>query len=305
MNSETTTLDTDMVPLGTRALRSILDHVQALGNAAETGYLEVKSTLDFKDKRSIAKSAKFLLGVANRSPNQAQKYLQGYAVMVIGADKDHSPGVSRGVGPHEIEGSLRVYLGSEFPTFDIELLPIDEDRDVMFIIASPRKDGQPMFQCHRDFNGDGRKDNLTNGAIYVRNLTETRPAKTSHIHSLIERTRGAGKKPINLEIEFFGGISRVQNTDKLIEQMFTYKHGKFMKVIAEKRPPRIKNLKTPQARHWQSSSSCCRTCRSASLLRNAIPSHQVASTKKEVPTARNKLLSWRCSSRDSFTCHNP
>lgn len=41
--SKHSALDTDAVPLGERAQRSILDHVIAVGDQAETTYLEVRA----------------------------------------------------------------------------------------------------------------------------------------------------------------------------------------------------------------------------------------------------------------------
>lgn len=66
-----TAMDTDAVPLGDRAQRKILQHVIAVGDEAETTYLEVKSDLDPASKSGVAKIAKFLLGVANRRPTTA------------------------------------------------------------------------------------------------------------------------------------------------------------------------------------------------------------------------------------------
>lgn len=47
-------LDTSVIPLGERALRGILGHVVAVGDEAETTYLEVKSSLDMNSKATAA-----------------------------------------------------------------------------------------------------------------------------------------------------------------------------------------------------------------------------------------------------------
>lgn len=86
-STEPPLFDTDIVPLGERALRRILDHVVAIGDEAETTYLEVKSDIDLGSKLGIAKVVKFLLGAANRRPQDAARHFRGYAVLVIGAKK--------------------------------------------------------------------------------------------------------------------------------------------------------------------------------------------------------------------------
>lgn len=50
-------MDTNVVPLGERILRSVLDHVVANGHAAETSYLEAKSTVDITSKPGLVKVA--------------------------------------------------------------------------------------------------------------------------------------------------------------------------------------------------------------------------------------------------------
>ena len=86
-------LDTTVISLGERAQRSILDHVIAVGDEAETTYLEVKSSLDLGSKVGVAKVAKFLLGAANRRSHEAARHFQGYAIPIIGAQKGIASGV--------------------------------------------------------------------------------------------------------------------------------------------------------------------------------------------------------------------
>lgn len=119
--------------LGERALRSILDRVLAVGDEAETNYLEVKSALDPTSTAGAAKVAKFLLGAANRRPEEAVRYFHGYAVLVIGAQKSRAGGVARGVEAHELEDRIRPYLGPQFPAFEFGRIGVDADREVLFI----------------------------------------------------------------------------------------------------------------------------------------------------------------------------
>lgn len=89
---------------------SVLDHVVANGDAAETSYLEAKSTVDITSKPGLVKVAKFLLGCANRLPEDAARHFKGYAVLVIGAQQGKAAGVALGADPHEFAGRLRPYL---------------------------------------------------------------------------------------------------------------------------------------------------------------------------------------------------
>ncbi|MFG2000450.1 hypothetical protein ACGFNU_15010 [Spirillospora sp. NPDC048911] len=222
-------MDTDIIPLGERSLRSILDHVLAVGDEAETSYLEVKSALDPTSKAGVAKVAKFLLGAANRRPQEAARHFRGHAVLVIGAQKGSAQGIPRGVEAHELEDRLRPYLGPQFPAFEFGRISVDDEREVLFMIAQPPQDGQPIFPCHKNFQGEDRRDNLEDGAIYVRGASNTRPARAGEVLTLVERARGGGKSPIDLGVEVVGSIGRVDRIDEVLEQLYEFEEEQFSK----------------------------------------------------------------------------
>lgn len=222
-------MDADIIPLGERALRSILDHVLAVGDEAETSYLEIKSSLDLTSTEGVAKVAKFVLGAANRRPQEAARYFYGYAVLVIGAQKDRAQGVPRGVEAHELEDRLRPYLGPQFPAFEFGRVSVDEGREVLFVIAQPPQDGQTIFPCHKSFQGAKRQDNLDDGAIYVRGASNTRPARAGEVLALVERARGGGKSPIDLDVEIVGSIGRVERVNEVLERLYEFEEEEFSK----------------------------------------------------------------------------
>lgn len=222
-------MDTGIIPLGERAQRGILDHVLSVGDEAETGFLEVKSQLDLSKAEGIAKVAKFLLGAANRRPNDAGRHFQGYAVLVIGAEKGKSGGIPRGTEAHELEDKLRPYLGPQFPAFELGRLAVDAENEVLFVISPPPIDGQGIFPCHKSFQGAKRQDNLDDGAIYVRGASNTRPARAGEVLALVERARGAGKSAITLDVQVLGTINRVARVNELLEYLYKREEDEFAK----------------------------------------------------------------------------
>lgn len=223
------TLATDLIPLGERALRGILDHVIAVGDEAETTYLEVKSSLDLGSKAGVAKVAKFLLGSANRRPHEAARHFHGYAVLVIGAQKGSARGVPRGVEAHELEDRLRPYLGPQFPAFEFGRIGVGPENEVLFVIAQPPLEGQTIFPCHKTFQGEDRRDSLEDGAIYVRGTSNTRLARAGEVLALVERARGGGKPPIDLDVELLGPIGRVDRIDEVLERLYEFEEKEFAK----------------------------------------------------------------------------
>ncbi|WP_243714726.1 hypothetical protein [Actinomadura bangladeshensis] len=201
----------------------------AVGDEAETTYLEAKSSLDVESKVGTAKVAKFLLGAANRRPQEAARHFHGYAVLVIGAEKGKASGVGRGVEAHELEDRLRPYLGPQFPAFEFGRVGVGADKEVLFVIAQPPQEGQTIFPCHKNFQGEDRRDNLEDGAIYVRGTSNTRPARSGEVLALVERARGGGKPPIDLEVEVLGSICRVDRVEEVLESLRDYQEEQFSK----------------------------------------------------------------------------
>lgn len=220
-------LDTSVIPLGERALQRILDHVVAVGDAAETNYLEVKGPLDMASKAAVAKIAKFLLGAANRRPTVAAQHFHGYAVLVIGAQEGDAAGVPRGSEAHELEDKLRPYLGAQFPAFEFGRVRVDSEREVLFVIALPPQDGQTIFPCHKNYQGDNRVNSLEDGAIYVRGQSNTRSARAGEVLNLVERARSGGKPPIELEVDVLGMIHRVGRVGEAFKGIYDYTEEKF------------------------------------------------------------------------------
>ncbi|WP_375000076.1 hypothetical protein [Aeromicrobium sp. CTD01-1L150] len=229
-------MDTSRAPLGERAWQGILDHVVAVGDGAEAHYLEIKSALDFTYKPDLAKVVKFLLGAANRQPTTAGKHFGGHAVLVVGAAKGGATGIPRGTEQHELENKLRPYLGSGARQFEFGRLPVD-DNEVLFILAPPPEDGDPIYTCRKDLQVEAGspkdRDVLEDGAIYVRASASTRKAKSGEIDALVERARGGTKPPIELEIEVLGHVSCLRHIDETLDYLYRQAEDNFLGMMLE------------------------------------------------------------------------
>ena len=240
-STQPATFGTDTIPLGERSWHAILQHVMKVGDEAETSYLETKSTLDITttrgkahaNKRAVAKIANFLLGAANRLPKDASRHFQGHAVLVIGAEKGQSLGVPRGIELHDLENSLRPYLGPKFPNFELGRITLSDEREVLLIIAPPPKDGEQIYPCCKNYQPEERRDNLRDGAIYVRGSSNTREARHEEVLALVERSRSRKKSPIDLEVSLDGPIYRVVELDDTLNSLYDQEESDFNERIAE------------------------------------------------------------------------
>ncbi|MFG2942541.1 hypothetical protein [Streptomyces sp. NPDC048282] len=74
-----------------------------------------------------------------------------------------------------------------------------------------------------------RRDNIEDGAIYVRGTSNTRPARSGEVLALVERVRRGGKPPIDLEVQLLGPICRVDRVDEILESLRGYEEEQFTK----------------------------------------------------------------------------
>lgn len=240
--NHSTTLDTNSIPLGESSWRAILKHVQKVGDEAETSYLEIKSTLDITDEhgrikigyQAKVKIAKFLLGAANRLPKDAARHFQGYAVLVVGAEKENVQGIPRGIEQHDLENALGPYLDSQFPGFELGRLPISETKEVLFIIAIPPEEGQPIYPCHKNYQSNHKADRLRDGAIYVRASSNTREAKSGEVLALVKRAQCQQKPPIDLEVSLNGPIYRVDRINEIMNSLYDSEEEDFKDEITKR-----------------------------------------------------------------------
>lgn len=192
-------MDTSRPPHGERQRRALLAEIQAGGDAVENHYLELKRQLDFTSKEETTKIAKFILGASNRLPATAARHFGGYAVMVIGAVKGGLPGVPAGTEVLAIEQKINRFLHPGGPQWELERMPADTPgREVIFILVDPPQDGDPIYPCRSEYQGDKvepgkEKVNLSNGDIYFRAQGQTRKATAPEIDALMTR---AGKKSL-------------------------------------------------------------------------------------------------------------
>lgn len=174
----------------------------------------------------IAKIAKFVLGMANRLPEAASRYFKGYGVMIIGAEKGRSPGIPKGVEPHELSDLLRPYLGQNGPHWDLARLPVSEDREVLFILVDPPSGGQPPYPCCKDYQPADKGDSkagLVDGDIYVRDKSQTRKAKSHEVTALVKRATAAGVTDVDVELTIDGAALFVRDTISAMQRMFATK----------------------------------------------------------------------------------
>ncbi|MCR3721201.1 MULTISPECIES: hypothetical protein [Prauserella salsuginis group] len=138
---------------------------------------------------------------------------------------------------HELADRLRPYLGATFPGSEVGRVSVEGDREVLFVIGLPPEDGQPIYPCHKAHGVPG-EDQLADGAIYVRDHSNTRTANAGEIMGLMERARGVPRHPITLDIDLLGTIHRVDRVSETLDRLYDLEEQRYIESSSkEKRPP--------------------------------------------------------------------
>jgi len=230
-------VDTNFVPFGEHRLKMILEGVLSEGDKAEVAALGAKSDIDVRQKGlGIAKVAKFILGAANRMPDVAQGHFHGYAVMVLGVQVGSTPGLPSGVEAHELGDRLRAYLGPNGPSWDLARLPADVDREVLFIVVDPPGPGVPPYPCHKDFQPQDKQDAkhaLRDGALYVRDKSNTRTARAVEVLALFERGKAVSTPDVAVSLTCDGLAVSVHDASETLEDVVSMQTEQYRKERAE------------------------------------------------------------------------
>lgn len=178
MHRYVTEIDLTRLPTGARGWAALVAWAAASDDCLERYFLELKSDVDLNTKDGQHKVAKFILGAANRDPAKATKRFGGHAVMLLGI----GGGKATGIAPFEakdLEHEVVKFTGTDGPGWDFERIRIDDDHDVIAIVAAPPTGGiYPSMADGRD---------LYTGDVYLRGDGKTAKATGAELQAMLAR----------------------------------------------------------------------------------------------------------------------
>lgn len=164
--------------------------VDAVGRAApedETDWLEWKRSGDLTGKETQFKLSKEILGLANRDPVDASRFVGGYGYVIVGAEAGTCDGVVR-LDVADLDKGMRRYLGDDGPHWSPHYVAHAE-RDVLVIKVEPPRDGDPIFTLRQEFSPHRE------GTIFVRKGTRSEPASSADVERLVRRANASPSTP--------------------------------------------------------------------------------------------------------------
>ncbi|MCX4673593.1 hypothetical protein OG453_44365 [Streptomyces sp. NBC_01381] len=175
--------------VGLRRQVELVEAVVGASSGDESRWLEWKSTLDLSKAEGRFSVARGILGMANRMPDIAARYVEGHGYFLVGVEE----GAVHGVDEHDVEKVvpwLERYLGS-FDRYDLTYVPIEwegERRKVLLVDVVPPQWGDPLFPLRRDY------DTYREGTVFHRSNGCTEPARAKEIDALSARARRAAQQ---------------------------------------------------------------------------------------------------------------
>lgn len=186
--------DASIQPVRPSQKSELLGAIYSAADEDETDWLEWKSELDLSERKGQFTVARQILGAANRSPNDAVQWVNGFGYIAVGLEPGRVDGVER-VDPADLEGRLQKYLGDgDGPSYS----PSYHDfrgKTVLLVEVSPPRIGSRSFPLRKTFT-DSKE-----GTIFVRRGGSTHPASSAEIRMLEDRMLGAsGEQSARIEV---------------------------------------------------------------------------------------------------------
>ncbi len=181
--------DAGRLPTGDQGWAELLGYAMALGDLAEAPWLELKSRLPLDKsgrKRAGALLAREILGFGNRMPDEAERYLGGHAVILVGGGEGQVEGVEP-IDGAELRPHIVRFLDTDGPGWDFRYF-LHDGATVLAIIVDPPRWGTDAYLCQAQYTpGDGTSLTLRDGDIFVRHGASVRPANSADIRKLRSR----------------------------------------------------------------------------------------------------------------------
>ncbi|GAA4986253.1 hypothetical protein HD597_000142 [Nonomuraea thailandensis] len=232
--------DARMAPRNHAELKKLVQAVREASKADETFWLEWKSDLDLNpadraDKSGRAHVARAIIGFANRMPDAAARFVEGYGLLLAGVSHESMKGVTQ----HDITELVRwiePYVGEEVrwqPTY-VEVEGDSGPVSILVIAIDPPRWGDPIFCMRKEAPSPSRDKSIPEATIFVRRIAGTTDrARAVDLDALSERL--LRRVPtLDLEVVLLQGSAvPVTSSEADIEKMLHYLEEQALKPLRE------------------------------------------------------------------------
>jgi hypothetical protein len=168
---------------------------------ADELWVEWKSDLDLTSKHGQYTVARAILGFANRMPEDAQRFAQGRAYVLVGVEPGQLSGVTE-VDSATLYPGIEQYCGAlaDGPNYHLTYVPFDAGhgtQQVLVVEVEPPTWGDSIHALHKDY------DNTLAGTIFIRRPGRTERANHRELQLLVDRAR---RQAVRAELTVTAGL---------------------------------------------------------------------------------------------------
>jgi hypothetical protein len=238
-----------------RSLARQRELVQAIHNAPvstqETDWLEWKGQVDIGEKRWQAELSRQVLGMANRDPAVATKWVGGCGLVVVGV----SPGDLVGTVVYdttEIEAWLTRYVGRapDAPQWAPAYVEV-EGRRILILTIEPPVAGHAGWPCRKTYSPDPRIEDMRpvrDGALFVRHKANTEEATSADIDMLSRRAAGGHRRISGISLVLAPNCLAVSlDAGEAVKNAWAEQERQALKPPTPASPPRVLMSETTEA----------------------------------------------------------
>lgn len=234
--------DERKAPLGPVEREELVQAVIAAPhNESEPEWLEWKVPADPLPKW-IPRIAWYIGGFGNRPVAWAQRSVEGFGFLLLGAE----PGRVSGVAPMDTADLIKgvaAYLGPSGPRWDPHFIDINR-ATVLLIGVAPPRDGDPVHVIRKNYGGtiDGKTWRYGDGDTPIRVGSETRKATAAEHDMLVARAKGGKPKLDITVVNASGPLRAIDATDEARDEWLADVQAKLMSSAPAAIPPSLGGL---------------------------------------------------------------
>lgn len=187
---------------------ALIRAVYTAGAEDENDWIEWKSELDLELRATKANIAQYILGFANRDPEDLNDECGGAGILIVGVEPRSLKGVHP-LDPAKLRPHIEAIVGgASGPKWVHRYVELDGVK-VLVVTVDPPQSGDRIFTARKS------SDKVVSGRVYIRRHGRTEQAEAADMDMLQARlTRGAVGRGI--EVRFAGGPAYVADVDGLL-----------------------------------------------------------------------------------------
>lgn len=215
--------------LGDASLEALIHAVAEANPNDEARWLEWKSDLELGTREHLFKIAKGILGLANRTAEQAETWAEGYGYLLVGVEPGRISGLEA-IDISKVESKLRSWVGGGLrsPRWTASWVGVD-GATVLVAEVSPPEPGDPLFPLRQTY------EKFREGTVFVRRQASSDPADAEEILHLSERAAGRQRLRLTVEPASQEKLFALDLTDEVIAELVGAERSTCMRSLSDVR----------------------------------------------------------------------